>query len=322
LIEYIPSIGLQKLPYVATKPNNDQVVYSYPYFVENEKQFYDQVPDKNNVFNFLYIEDMECFYYSKSKVNIEKDVFIDLFNVLICGYSYNFIATYIEAIDADVLNLSAVFEKYFILLNYLSAKPDDMKTILISTEIEYFFGVIRSIYDLLEKIIHLIAKKYCRIDLPFNSYADIFKKDTHEVLNKWPNMPRQLHNYYTSSADLFFECRDIRNHIHHYGVTKNFIFHFDEGFGIHPDLFNFSKFNIWSQDKVKENNIVSLLALFAYVTKAVIQNMNDLSLVFLDVFRPQNPFISNDYRIFLRGSCTEHLNKLDKYLDEQWIMQR
>jgi hypothetical protein len=82
---------------------------------------------------------------------------------------------------------------------------------------------------------------------------------------------------------------------------------------------SFSEFNIWPQDKIKKNNIVSLLALFAYVTKDIIQNMNKLALVLLEEFKPQNRFISTDYMIFFRGSCTEHLNKLDKYLDEQWF---
>jgi len=312
---------LKKLPYIANIPTGKQAFYSYPYFDEDKKQYLWQLPNENLEFIYLFAEPVECFYYSKSKTDIEKDLDINFFEVLICNYSYAFTKTSIDYIAHDILNLSAVFEKYFIFLNYTSLSPENYKQILIRTEIEYFFGVIRSLYDLLQILIKHFVKHYLKMELP-NSFGAMLNENTCEIKSKYSNLPKQLNVYYKSNAKLFFRCKDIRNEIYHNGITNHFIFHYEEGFGIDYNSFNFSEFGVWPQDKIKENNIVSLLALFAYVTKAIILNMNDLALALLEAFKPHNPLISNDYMILLRGTCTEHLNKLDKYLDEQWFLQR
>lgn len=289
-INYVSAPELKKVPYIINIPTDKQAIYSYSYFDEGKKQFLWKFPNSNHEFNYISAVPLECLFYSKTKVDIEKDLFIDFFNVIICKYSHTFAKTSIDAIAHDILNLSAVFEKYFLFLNYMSSTPEKYKMILIRTEIEYFFGVIRSLYDLLQILIKHFVTNYTKIKLP-DKYSDIFDKDTHEMRSKWPKLPKQLNIYYKSSAEFFFKCRDIRNGIYHHGVTNNFISYSVEGFGISRDSFDFSGFDIWPQDKVKNNNVVSLLALFAYITKTVIQNMNELAFTLLEAFSPKNPFI-------------------------------
>ena len=308
---------LEKLPYIAGIPAENQTFYGFPYFDEDREQYSIQYFNDNGGIISLYAVPVESFYYSKSKTEIEEDLFTEFFNILICDYSYTFADTLIDEILNDISNLSAIFEKYFIFSNHFSTGSDRYKPVLVRTEIEYFFGVIRSLYDLLQNLIKLFVKNYMKIELP-NSYAHMFDNNK-KIKSNWPKLPKRFIAYYNSTAKLFFTCRDIRDKIYHYGTTNQFIVHFEEGFGIDQELLSFSEFNIWPQDKVKKNNIVSLLALFAYVTKDIIQNMNELALVLLEEFKPQNRFISIDYMIFFRGPCTEHLNKLDKYLDEQWF---
>lgn len=320
-INYINISEIKKLPYIVNTPTYNQAIYSYPYFDDDKTQFLWKFPNGNKELNYIFAVPIDCFFYSKSKIDIEKDLFIDFFDILICKYSYTFAKTSIDSIAHDILNLSATFEKYFIFLNYISVAPEKYKDVLIRTEIEYFFGVIRSLYDLLQILIKHFIKHYMKKDLK-ESYARMFVEDTCKLKQDYDYLPQQLRNYYNSSAYLFFKCRDIRDKIYHNGITNSFITYSEEGFGIDRNLFSFSDFDIWPQDKVKENNIVSLLALFSYLTKAVIQNMNELALALLGAFSPKNPLVSNDYMILLRGSCTAHLNKLNEYLNEQWILQR
>lgn len=317
-VNYVNTFELNKLPYVINNPTDKQAIYSYPYFDEDKKEFLWKFPNGSKEFSYILAVPLDCLFYSKAKIDFDKDLFIDFLDIIVCKYSHTFAKTSIDAIAHDILNLSAVFEKYFLFLNYISSTPEKYKLVLIRTEIEYFFGVIRSLYDLLQILIKHFVKYYAKIDLP-NKYSEMFDQNTHEMKSKWPELPKQLNVYYKSSAEFFFKCRDIRNSIYHQGVTNSFIFYSEEGFGISHDLFDFSGFDIWPQNKVKKNNVVSLLALFAYITKTVVQNMNELAFALLEAFSPKNTFISNDYMIFLRGTCTAHINKLDNYLSEQWI---
>jgi len=314
---YIKNSELEKLPYISGFPAENQTLHGCPYFDEDRKRYLIQYFNEKGDIISLYAIPVKGFYYSKSKKDIEIDFFTEFFNIMYCDYSYTFAANLIYEILNDISNLSAIFEKYFIFLNHFSTDSSIYKPVLVRTEIEYFFGVIRSLYDLLQNLIKLFVKNYMKIDLP-NSYAQMFDNNE-KIKSNWPKLPKRLVSYYNSTAKLFFACRDIRDKIYHYGATNNFLVYFEEGFGIDQELLSFSEFNIWPQHKIKKNNIVSLLAMFAYITKNIIQNMNELALVLLEEFKPQKRFISADYMIFFRGPCTEHLNKLDKYLDEQWL---
>ncbi len=202
------------------------------------------------------------------------------------NYSYASIKTSIDNIGHDILNLSAIFEKYFIFLKYMSTEPEKYKMILIRTEFEYFFGVIRSLYDLLQVLIKHFVIYHMKKELP-NSFNDMFYKETYEIKSNYSYLPQQLKIYYKSSTGLLVdELTDMRDRIYHNGTTNNFITYSEEGFGIRRNLFDFLDFGEWPQNKVKENNIISLLAVFAYITKAVIKNMNDLSLALSGAFHP------------------------------------
>jgi hypothetical protein len=273
---------------------------------------------ENQKCTLLYAEPVEGLYYAKAKMDVEKDIAIDFFNILIREYSFSFTKTSIESIMNDTLNMCAVLEKYFIFLNHISSTSEKYKPIIIRTEIEYFFGLIRSLYDLLQDVIKHFVKKYLKQDIK-NSFASILDEETNKVKDKYEFLPQKIKEYYESTAPLFFECRNIRDNIYHNGLTSYSIFFFNEGFGIDKNILNLSDFQIWPPEKIKKNDIVSLLALLAYVTKMTIGNMNNLSISLRESFCPPTPIISKNYTVFLRGTCTEHLNKLDEYLQKQWI---
>ena len=165
-ISYANISEIKKLPFITNLPTEKQVIYNYPYFDENEKQFLCMFLNGNKEFNYIVAGSLDWFFYAKSKTDIEKDLFINFFDILIRNYSYTFAISSIEAIGNDILNLSAIFEKYFIFLNYMSGTPEKYKMILVRTEIEYFFGVIRSLYDILQILIKHFVKYYKNKDLP------------------------------------------------------------------------------------------------------------------------------------------------------------
>jgi hypothetical protein len=249
----------------------------------------------------------------------QNDIYLDFNNVLIKNFSLPEINYYLNGVINDILNFSSFFEKYFILHDrYLTSK--NFTSSLIITEIECFFGNIRSIYDLLQIIIKNLWYDETKKNLP-SSFADTVKQSNDDLRNKF-DLNEPLINCYNTTRNFFSACRKIRNDIHHKGRTPKFIFCFDDGFAIQNSDPMFSKFShVWPVRKVKENGLASLLALTSFVTKQTIEDLNHFSSVLVKSITVRPP-ISNNYKVFLRGPYINHLNNLDKYLEEQWYVQK
>lgn len=309
---------LQKIPYVDNIPSDGRLVYLAPYFDEDKQGFIMHVPTRNNKLTWIMAEPCKSYYYSKSKFNETNDIYLDLINVLIQSYSYDTIYHNIDGLLEDIFNCSAFFEKYFILHTHYLETKDLSTSDLIATEIECFFGNIRSLYDLLQIIIKSLWEIETRNELK-SSFASMAEKSKEELENKY-NLTDSLINYYNETAKLFLIFREIRDKIYHQGLSVKLIFCDDYGFAIDKNDQIFSKLShVWPKEKVKNNGLVSLLALFSYITKQIIDNLDDLSSALVESITLKLP-ISTTHKIFIRGPYFNHLNSLDEYLDEQWYI--
>lgn len=225
---------------------------------------------------------------------------------------------YLNGIIKDILNCSAFFEKYFIFHDlYLNSNDLSIRS-LINTEIGYFFGNIRSIYDLLQKIIKSLWKIETGENLP-SSFADVVKQSNEDLKTKY-GLNDPLINYYNNMKNLFQICKKIPDDIYHNGHTIDFIFCDEDGFAIQNSDPTFSQFvHVWPIEKIKKNGLVSLLALASFITKQTIENLDNLSLAILPSISHGHP-LSNTHKVILRGPYINHLNNLDKYIDEQWYV--
>lgn len=309
---------LNEIPYVDNIPSDDRVVHLYPYFDETKKGFITHIPNIDGTLTWMCAEPIESLYYAKSVPSDLNDIYLDFNNVLIQNYSYPTINYYLNGVINDILNCSAFFEKYFIFHDlYINSNDLSIKS-LISTEIEYFFGNIRSIYDLLQKIIKNLWKIETGKNLP-SSFADIVKQSDEDLKTKY-GLSDPLINYYNNTKDLFSACKKIRDDIHHNGHTVEFIFCDEDGFAIQNSNPMFSQFvHIWPIEKVKKNGFVSLLALASFITMQTIENLDNLSLPVIHSISHEPP-LSNTHKVILRGPYINHLNSLDKYIDEQWYV--
>ncbi len=309
---------LQKIPYIDNIPSDGRAIYLGPHFDEEKKKFIMYVPSGNNKLTWIFAEPIQAYYYGKSKFNETNDIYLDFINVLLQNYSYNSIINVSKGILADIFNCSAFFEKYFILhAHYLKSK-DLATNSLIATEIECFFGNIRSMYDLIQIIIKSLWEMEHKKILKA-SFGKMAEKSKTELKTSY-NLSESLIDYYNNTSKLFLIFREIRDKIFHNGLSIDLIFCDDDGFAIYKSDPTFSKLSdIWPKEKEKTNGLVSLLALFSYITKNIIGNLDDLSSVLVESI-PSKPPISTTHKIFIRGPYFNHLNSLDDYLDKQWYL--
>lgn len=137
---------LKKIPYIDTVPSDGRSVALYPYFDETKKAFIMHLPTHDGKLTWMKAEPGKSLYWAKSKFNETNDIYLDFNNVLIQNFSYPKIIYYFNGIINDILNCSAFFEKYFMLHDLYVNSKNLFISSLIGTEIECFFGNIRSIY--------------------------------------------------------------------------------------------------------------------------------------------------------------------------------
>ena len=159
------------------------------------------------------------------------------------------------------------------------------------------------------------------------SFADMIKQD-HQTLKAKYELPDPLVNYYVNSGIFFNNCKDVRDsifHAMHRSATKGsdfqVIFCTNEGFALSkkdPILQDILKWNIWPEEKTKENGLISILPLLAYITKEVLKNFDMLSDALTQAIT-RYPTISEKQKLFYRGPFNKHLLKLDEYIEKQWF---
>ena len=309
---------LQKVPYVDNIPSDGRIIYLGPYFDEDKKEFVMHVPNGNNQLTWIFAKPSQGYYYGISKFNETNDIYLNFINVLMQNYSYDTIIHITKGIIEDIFNCSAFFEKYFILHAHYIKTKDLATSSLIATEIECFFGNIRSLYDLMQTVIKNLWEIETKGQLK-PSFASMAEKSKTELKTKY-DLTDSLINYYNDTAKLFLIFRKIRDKIYHSGLSVNLIFCDEDGFAIDKNDLTFSKLShVWPKEKEKENGLVSLLPLFSYITKNIISNLDDLSSALVKSIT-LNPPISTTHKIFITGPYFNHINNLDKYLDEQWYI--
>lgn len=310
---------LRKVPYIDYIPSDSRTVFLQPYLDKRDNTFKTFVP-KGNQLTWIFAEPVESCYYAETLIDESKDIYIKLIDVIARHYSFDSVINTLLAILRDIENCSVVVEKYFIFLDLYRNAKDVLTSNLITTELEYFFGNVRSVYDLLQSLISDLWRRTSNKNLPDN-FSQMVEPKSGDLRCKY-DLPESLIKYYIDTKDFFVKCREIRNSIYHRGLNIQIVFCTEEGFALqkNPLIPNpiTSKFDIWPEEKTKENGLVSVLALISYVNKRVLEDTDAFSQALVQSVKPPHA-ISETHKLFFRGPYVHHLLKSEEYLKKQWI---
>ena len=316
---------MTKIPFIDHVPHDGRAVLLPPYFDETDSIFKMYVPH-NDKLMWVRAKPYLAWYYANSLVDKSNDIYIPLFDNIARRFSFRSTIKSLWRIILDVRNCGSIIEKYFIFLEKYKETKNIEISFLMETDLEYFFINIQSIYDLLQKTIRDLWKKEAGAHMCL-SFADMIKKDPRTLKTKY-NLPEPIVNYYINSRIFFNNFRDVRDSIFRtirrsgaQGRGFQVIFCTDEGFALSkkdPFLQNILKLNIWPEEKTKENGLISILALLAYITKEILRNFDMLSDALTQSIT-HYPSISKKQKLFYRGPFTNHLLNIDEYLKKQWI---
>jgi hypothetical protein len=192
----------------------------------------------------------------------------------------------------------------------------------VSADLEFLFGNIRSAYDSLQKIISEVWYTEKRKALP-QSFNDVIKNDAKSIASKY-DLAESLIDCYLKYKEFFAKCKTIRDGIHHLSLDTRTVFCLEDGFALQKSQFGYDPitkyFDIWPADKTKQNGLVSILALYAYINKTFIEVTESFSECLKDSVA-RTSIISPKFKLFLRGPYLQHLANCDKYMKEHWVVQ-
>jgi len=213
----------------------------------------------------------------------------------------------------------------FFFLNKFRSTKDVMIANLVMTDIEFLFGNIRSLYDSLQVLIGDILEKAGKkkTHLPESYYAMV-KLDETKMLEKY-DIAEPLRKFYADTKEFFLACRTIRGGFQHWRIDIPVIFCFDDGFALQKENKFLrdpvvTRFQIWPENKIRENGLVSLLGLIGYLHSTILAHMDLLTEALKASTSTPKP-ISEDFKVFFRGPHIQHLKLSNKYQSEQWFVQ-
>jgi hypothetical protein len=314
----VPREELVKVPYVANLPNDKRIVFLNPFFNAEHKKWELPFPQDDKII-FLKAEPSQSCYYSDKKMG-ESDLFLKLIDYTARYFSFYHALQALFGITRDIFNCGVVVERYFLYLDMFRENKDTSIMNIVLADIEFLFSNIRSAFDSLQfqiSTVWNIEKKTC---LP-RRFSEIIKCDTSDFKQKY-DLPMPLINCYQKYKDFFDKCKQIRDGIHHLSIDIKTVFCLEDGFALQKSSFLSEPitryFDIWAPEKMKKNNLVSVLALYAYLNKNFLESTESFSESLKEAVS-KVPLISSEYKLFLRGPYLNHLINSEKYLKQHWI---
>src|SRR6266508_1509593 len=140
---------IDKLPYYQTRPLDNRPIVLLPFWDSGEYKIPLQTP--NGLVLLNAVSAYSGSYMAKEIVDPNVDISLPLLELCIQQIPSTKSIRTIQAVVHNLTNLSAALEKYDLIFRNNSDKLG--ASFLISTELEYLFFSVRSLYDQLQRII-------------------------------------------------------------------------------------------------------------------------------------------------------------------------
>ena len=296
----------EKIPYIDTKNIGERVLTTLSFYDENKWHFW--LPTHNGLIKMIG-EPSESDYFSRVREK-ETDIYFDFLNFIIQRASWPEVMHYIDGIRNDLHNLGASLGKLSL---FHRCKEDTNIEVrrFVSTEIEYIFGVCRSMFDLLQEVIATLwMKRIILVDKNIkkkqlkSSFAKMVLSNNKlmnegEIEKKF-NLPVEMASFYCRHGAFFQVLRQYRDNILHRGTDFNLIFITERGFAVCANEEPFSSFGVWNEKHMLPNRLASLRPVVAYVISKTLEACEDFSCTIQRIIRFP-PEISPGFKLLVRG---------------------
>lgn len=331
----LKSSALDKLPYYQHKPADGRAILVCPFCKDAEIHL--PMPNQHGE-EIVFLKPtafVKGSYFAKEIVDLNADVHIPLYELIIQRYSFKVVLDIVQTIVNDILNFSAILEKHDLVFRDSRRQSGQFHdhSLLIGTELEFQFYNVRSLYDRLQAVIKAIwddttlhDRSLKKRELPL-SFRDVILcgkddrvRSVDEIITRY-GLPSPLADFYHSQGEFFKSCRAIRNKISHSGYSvsdQGPIFLLDQGFAVDATQYPFSKFECWSAGSLRNDKLGSVRALMAHIASRAIDATSVYATTLISCIQLPDP-IAPDWHVYVRGSYISHLHHLSNYVIQPWL---
>ncbi len=309
---------LLKIPYLNHKELGNRTIVTLMFYDEGEWHWW--IPCKKGLIKAKGYP-TEMLYFAKQPERRD-DICLGFINFIGQHACWNELVKPFNGLQDDIHNICASLKKFNILFEYSKQEEDGVSRLVI-TEMEYLFGLCRSIFDLLQEMISHLWESFQFSDpkLKKKPLPKAFRKIVYhggELCNKAQliekfGMPESMADFYIRNKAFFSVLRKFRDNIFHHGSTFKIIFVTEKGFAIPGDLKPFCDFNIWNEEHKSENNLCSLRPALAYLINQTLLVCEDFSQMIQTTIKFPDPIVPN-MKLFIRGYLNDELIQIPDIL--------
>lgn len=306
---------LRKLPYLTHIPTDGRRIPLTSYWdPANADWIFHLEVRKGELGRLKGGEPVRAEYFAPSGADNTRDLELALSTLIMRNLSFPQLIRPLQSIENDVHLFADILEKFELISE--RAKVDPHATHLAESEVEFLIRVVRSVYDLFQKVIrslggllvlHGTDRKIMQ-QLP-ESFAKVVLKieqpRSKEHLIERFRMPHWLADFYVAEAPFFIQMRGIRNGIEHKGRDIHMVFALPQGLAVRVDDEPWKDLPIWDMP-LAPNRLGPLRAVFLFLVLHVIGALDRFSRI-LDSPTFVLPAPLGDFRVFLRNPYGHHL---------------
>lgn len=324
-----PPEEAKKLPYVKHLPNDGRAISNHSFYDYENKDWILHIPiGHGKLARIAGGEVVVGSYLASQPANPSKDLEFPLGTFLIQHLSFRDIINLLYGLESDFHNCSSILEKY-LLISLQSKEQRDGAIQLLVAELEYLVIIVRSIYDLLQKISKLAAALIRNLHEPHNrivkelpdSFAKVVmhgsrRRSKDEIIQQY-QLPPPLAGFYVAESEHFQWLRDLRVAIEHHGKSPGLIFNIGDGIAIKSDEEPWPFLPIWRPELLKPNGLGSLRAVFLYLVLKALELTKQYVKAYASCIAVP-PAIGPGYRFYIRDYFSHHLVSLRLTLESPW----
>lgn len=206
---------IAKLPFVRHTPSDGRIVQLQSWYDAAADDWHLYIPHEERLIRMQGGEAVLGTYYAKEPANPATDIEFRLGRLILQHLSFPEIVKPLHDIQSDIHNCAAVLEKYHVFWHTRNELAARSAALLVQSELEYLFFLLRSLYDGLQHLVTGICSRLIALDgsnrkvcenLP-NSFRRMVLKDDRlqsvsEIQARW-HIPAQLAQWYEQEAEMF-----------------------------------------------------------------------------------------------------------------------
>lgn len=264
---------------------------------------------------------IESIYFSK-KPAVTDDIYLHFFDLFVQRLNFKNTKPALYAFLDDLYNMGASLQKMnlFYELSILESKYSTTEiSKFVSTEVEYYFMLLRSLFDIFQEIVsNSFSNFHKKLDnsrfkqLPTSFAKMVLRKGEllceSEIAGTF-DLPIEIANIYSDVSELFITIRSFRDLIAHRGESPSHIFVSDKGFLVNTDRTPFKNEKIWRDVQLEPNNLGNINFALSFYTHETIKIFELLALQLsriVDLPPPMTP----ELKTYIRSGTNKGLNQI------------